>query len=340
MNKSVSLGELAQEIGARLDGDAEIVITGAAPIEAASSGDISFVANKSYARHIETTQASALILDEATERPDGASLHHENPYYAFALALDILYPAEPLVEPGVDETAVVDEDVDIDHSAGVGPLCHVGPGSTIGAGSQLVSSVSLGKGVTIGKDCIIYPGVRILDGCRIGDRVIIHASTVVGSDGFGFAEHKLGIKKVKQIGWVEIEDDVEIGSNCSIDRGALGPTRIGMGTKIDNLVQIAHNVKIGRFSIIVSQVGIAGSTTIGNGVVLAGQVGLVGHINIGDGVKVAAQSGVTKDTEPGKILLGSPARDIILERKIEASLSRLPKLFQRVRALEKLNESD
>jgi UDP-3-O-[3-hydroxymyristoyl] glucosamine N-acyltransferase len=164
--------------------------------------------------------------------------------------------------------------------------------------------------------------------------VIIHAGVVIGSDGFGFAETDTGLKKIKQVGWVEIASDVEIGANTTIDRGAIGPTKIGPGTKIDNLVQIAHNVEIGAHSIIVAQVGISGSTKIGNGVILAGQAGLVGHIEIGDGARVGAQSGIAKSIPPGVVMFGSPARKIMDSKRIEASLTRLPDLFKRVRAIE------
>lgn len=331
----VPLAELAGGIGGRLEGDGRVLISGVAPIDSAAEGDITFVANPGYAKFIETTKASALILDEELPAADKPCIRHQNPYLAFALCLDILYPAARQVEPGVHESSVIDPAAEIESSAGIGPLCHVCNGAQIGADTQLISSVYVGREATIGKNCLIYPGVRIMDGCRIGDNVIVHSSTVIGSDGFGFAEHDKGIKKVKQVGWVEIDDEVEIGSNCSIDRGALGPTRIGRGTKIDNLVQVAHNVQIGAYSILVAQVGVAGSTKIGNGVVLAGQVGVVGHLNIGDGVKVGAQSGVAHSVEAGKIVFGSPARDIGLARRIEAATSRLPELLKRVRQIEK-----
>jgi len=331
----ISLAELAGKIGGRLEGDDRVLIGSVAPIEIATEGEISFVANSSYAKFVESTNASALILDEDTPSAGKPCIRHNNPYLAFALCLDILYPTPRQVEPGIHESSVIAQTARIDSSAGIGPLCHVCDGAAIGENSQLISSIYIGKDVSIGKNCLFYPGVMIMNGCRIGDNVIVHSSTVIGSDGFGFAEHEQGIKKVKQIGWVEIGDEVEIGSNCSIDRGALGPTRIGHGTKIDNLVQVAHNVQIGAFSILVSQVGVAGSTKIGNGVVLAGQVGVVGHLNIGDGVKVAAQSGVSHSIEAGKIVLGSPAREIGLARRIEASASRLPELLKRVKQLEK-----
>lgn len=330
----MSLGEIARQVNAKLEGDSDIEITGAAPIETADTGEITFVANPHYRKYLEGTRAAAVILDETTPCTGPAVVRHQNPYLTFARIIDMLYTDQPLAETGIHPSAVIEDDVTIDSTAAIGPLCHICRGATIGKNSQLASSVYLGPDAAIGEQCLIYPGVRIMRSCRIGDKVIIHSSTVVGSDGFGFAESETGLKKIKQIGWVEIDDDVEIGSNCSIDRGALGPTRIGGGTKIDNLVQIAHNVEIGENSIIVSQVGISGSTKIGSGVILAGQAGLVGHIEIGDGAIVAAQSGIAKSVAPGKTMFGSPARDIVESRKIEAALGRLPQLLKRVRKLE------
>ncbi|RME19486.1 MAG: UDP-3-O-(3-hydroxymyristoyl)glucosamine N-acyltransferase, partial [Candidatus Zixiibacteriota bacterium] len=198
----------------------------------------------------------------------------------------------------------------------------------------------IGRDVTIGENCLLYPGVRIMDGTKIGNNVRIHPGAIIGSDGFGFAESDSGPVKVRQVGWVEIEDDVEIGANTTIDRGALGATRIGQGTKIDNLVQIAHNVRIGKNCIIVSQVGISGSTTLGDRVVLAGQVGLVGHIELGDGVVVAAKSGIHKSVPPGKTMFGYPAREIMQTKRIDAAESRLPELFKRVKRLEQLLQAE
>ncbi len=331
----LTLKELAQQTESILEGDGGIVISGAAPIHTATAGEITFVANKKYLKFLETTKASAVVLDEDTPCPRIAALRNSNPYLTFARMLDILYPETVDVPDGIDKTAVVASDANVSSGAAVGPLCHIRSGAEIGDGSKLVSGVFVGKNVTIGTNCILYPGVSIMDGCRIANNVTIHSSTVIGSDGFGFAESDTGLKKIKQIGWVEIGDDVEIGSNCSIDRGALGPTLIGAGTKIDNLVQIAHNVEIGRHCIIVGQVGIAGSTKLGNGVILAGQVGIVGHIEIGDGVRVGAQSGVARPIPPGKNYFGSPARDISETARIEAALVRLPELLKRVRKIEK-----
>jgi len=333
-NKSFTLAYLAEQVNGKIDGDGSIQINAASPIEKANAGDITFIANPKYLKHLETTKASAIVLDLETPSGGISSIRHNNPYYAFACIIDILYPELPEVKPGIDESSVVADDVTVGDNTAIGPLCHIKSGSSIGDNNRILSSVFVGSNVSIGDNCLIYPGVMIMDDSIIGSNVIIHASTVIGSDGFGFAESDQGLKKIKQIGNVVIEDNVEIGSNCSIDRGALGSTKIGFGTKIDNLVQIAHNVQIGRHCIIVAQVGISGSTRLGNGVILAGQVGVVGHIELGDGVKVGAQSGIAKSIEAGKAMFGSPAREILQSKKIEAALNRLPELLKRVKKLE------
>lgn len=333
-DRPFTLTELAEVIGGSVEGDGQTIINDIAPIESAGPHDLSFVANIKYATYVESTQAGALILDPDTPCPHKPVIRHVNPYLAFARVVALLYPNTPLIEPGINPSSVTSHDSDIDSSARVGAFCHIRESAQVGKNSQLVSSVYVGRNVTIGDDCLLYPGVRILDNCSVGNRVILHAGVVVGSDGFGYAPSDSGVEKISQIGWVEIGNDVEIGANTTIDRGAIGATKIGSGTKIDNLVQIAHNVEIGRHCIIVSQVGISGSTKIGDGVTLAGQVGLVGHIEIGDDSTIAAQSGVTKSLVPGSVMLGSPAKDIKLARRIEVSLKRLPDLLKRVKKLE------
>jgi UDP-3-O-[3-hydroxymyristoyl] glucosamine N-acyltransferase len=331
----LTLAELAVRVGGTVEGDGATVIHSAAPIETAGSDQISFIANDKYLKFIATTKAGALILAPAVSCERVPVLRHSNPYYAFALVVDLLYPDEPLMAPGIAPTAAIHPDARFDSTTRIGPHCHVERGASIGSNCQLMSSVYIGPDVSVGDDCLFYPGVKIMRDCQIGHRVILHSGVVIGSDGFGFAEHAQGLKKIKQVGWVEIGDDVEIGANTTVDRGALGPTRIGRGTKIDNLVQIAHNVEIGEHCIIVSQVGISGSTKIGNGVVLAGQVGLVGHIEIGDGVRVGAQSGVSRSIPSGKTMFGTPAREIMKTKRIDAALEYLPDLLKRVRKLEK-----
>ncbi|UCC45882.1 MAG: UDP-3-O-(3-hydroxymyristoyl)glucosamine N-acyltransferase [Candidatus Zixiibacteriota bacterium] len=330
----MTLAEIAQSIGAEVEGDSSIEITSLAPIDTAKEGQVSFVANRAYEKFISTTSASALVLGPNISCDHIPVLRHKNPYLAVAHLIDLMHPEVRMVEPGCDTTSVIDAEASVDETAGIGPLCHIKKGSRVGRDTQLVSSVYIGEHVTVGDNCILYPGVRIMNGCRAGNNVIVHSGAIIGSDGFGFAQSDAGHKKIKQVGWVEISDEVEIGANTTIDRGAIGPTKIGRGTKIDNLVQIAHNVEIGENCIIVSQVGISGSTKLGNGVMLAGQVGLVGHIELGDGVQVGAQSGVSKSVPPGKKMFGYPARDLVETGRIEASLVRLPELLKRVRAIE------
>ncbi len=334
----IKLKQLAEKIGGKLIGDGEIFIDSAAPIDSAGKGQITFLANPKYEKYLDTTEASAVILKSDSTFDRLSVIKHENPYYAYALTLDILYPEEIALPLGIDPTAIVADSAQIGKDCTIGALTCIGDRTVIGEKSVIYAQTHIANNVHIGKNCRIYPGVRILSHSRIGDNAIIHSGVVIGSDGFGFARHADGIKKVKQIGWVEIGDNVEIGANCTIDRGALGPTRIGNHVKIDNLVQIGHNVEIGDYSIIISQVGISGSTKLGKGVVLAGQVGLVGHIELGDGVQVGAQSGVNHNIPAGKTYFGYPARDKSIAMRIDACISKLPELFKRVSKLEKKQE--
>ena len=331
----IPLKKLAEITEGELIGDGAITIESAAPIESAHTGQITFVANSRYEKYLSTTAASAVVISEKSEFRRLPAIRHSNPYLALAIILDELYPMQKTVSPGVDASAIVAPSAVIGSNSAIGALVHIGNESSVGDNAIIYPQTYLGHKVRVGNNCRIYPGVIILDGTILGNEITIHSGTVIGSDGFGYARHEKGIKKVKQVGWVEIGDESEIGANCTIDRGALGPTRIGRGVKIDNLVQIAHNVQIGDYCIIVSQVGISGSTKLGKGVILAGQVGLTGHIELGDGVQVGAQSGVHKDIPPGKIYFGYPAREIMQTKRIEACVSRLPDLFKRVRELEK-----
>ncbi|MCX6827062.1 MAG: UDP-3-O-(3-hydroxymyristoyl)glucosamine N-acyltransferase [candidate division Zixibacteria bacterium] len=329
----IKLNQLAELVSGRLVGNGEIDIDSAAPIETARKGQITFLANSKYEKFLAATAASAVVLPTDKGYHRLPVIEHENPYFAFALILDALYPT-PISKAVIDSTAIISSSAIIGNDCAIGALSLIGENSTIGDNCIIFPQVYIGNHVTLGKGCKLFPQTVILDHTAIGDNATIHSGTVIGSDGFGYARHKQGIKKVKQIGWVEIGSEVEIGANCTIDRGALGPTQIGKGCKIDNLVQIAHNVELGENCIIVSQVGISGSTKLGSGVILAGQVGLVGHIEIGDGVAVGAQSGVRKNIPSGKTYFGYPAREIMLAKRIEACLSRLPELFKRVRSLE------
>lgn len=333
-----TLAALAQHSGAAVEGDGSLQIDGAAPIDSAQPGDLSFVANSKYEKLIPETKASALVLDTSMPAHGHAALRHDLPYLTFAKIVTLLYPASRPVA-GIDPRAVVDPTALVDASASIGPFVAIGERTMIGAGVVIESNATIGSDVRIGTQTCIHSGVRIADQTVIGTRCRMHPNVVIGADGFGFAESPTGLFKVPQIGHVEIGDDVEIGANSTIDRGALGPTVIGSGSKIDNLVMIAHNVRIGQHCVIVAQTGISGSTKLGNGVILGGQVGVIGHIEIGDGARVGAKSGIHNSVPAGATLFGYPAREIMLTKRIEASLNRLPELFKRVRAIEERDKS-
>ncbi len=325
--------ELAEKIGADVSGDDSVVLTRLSEIEAAGPGDLSFIANKKYERYLDSSDASAVIVGISMSSDRLTLLLHDDPYLAFMKATRLFNPPR-VYPPGIHATAVISESASIDSSAHIGPLVTVEDGVRIGANSVVLANCVIGEGNTLGDDCLLYPNVTLYHECRIGDRVIIHSGTVVGSDGFGYATSEGVHHKIPQVGIVRIENDVEIGANVTIDRATLGETRIGEGSKIDNLVQIAHNVTTGKGCILVAQVGISGSTKLGNYVVAGGQVGLTGHIEIGDGTMIAAQSGVSKNVGPGKTLLGSPAREILKARKTEACVRRLPETLKRLKKLE------
>lgn len=343
---SYSLQALATHLGATIKGDSEIVIHGVRSLGDAEQGHLSFVTNKKYLDDIPNCKASALIVPPALKDLDYTLLICDLPYLAFARAAQ-LFAEPPYLAPGIDPRACVEDGAVVDPGASVGPLAYVGKGSTVGAGSRIYGGAYLGSEVQVGKDCLIYPGVRVLDACRIGNRVIIHSGTVIGADGFGFAQDERGHHyKIPQVGCVQIDDDVEIGANCTIDRATFGKTWIQEGTKIDNLVMVAHNVVVGKHTIIVSQTGISGSTRIGNHVILGGQVGLVGHIVIGDGARVGAKSGVNHSIKPREDVSGIPAvphreflRNAANVRRIDSLKRELKELKARVHQLEeKLSE--
>jgi UDP-3-O-[3-hydroxymyristoyl] glucosamine N-acyltransferase len=245
------------------------------------------------------------------------------------------YSAGQSLEPeGIHPRACVDPAAHLEPNVGVGAAAVIEAGARIGTGTTVGAGAYVGRNVAVGDNCLIHPGVRLLHGVRLGSRVIVHAGTVVGSDGFGFVPTGNGHDKIPQIGDVVIEDDVEIGANCTIDRGTLGSTRIGRGVKIDNLVHIGHNVTIGENSVIVAQVGISGSTRVGRGVMLGGQAGVAGHVEVGDGARVGGQSGVTKSVDAGAVVSGYPAMDHDRARRLQAHLRRLPDLSEQVRKLE------
>ena len=327
------LGVLAERIGCRLEGDGGIEITGVRAVDEAGPADLTFVTDAKHLARLSDSRAGAAILPESAPAGDRPALRVSNPHLALARALAVFYPGGR-VAPGVHATAVVAAGARVDPGASIGPLCVVGSGADIGAGTRLDAQVFVGADVRIGRDCRIFPQVALREGTRLGDRVTVHAGAVIGADGFGYARDGARYIKIPQVGRVVVEDDVEIGANATIDRATLGTTRIGRGTKIDNLVQIAHNVQVGEDTVIVAQVGISGSSQIGSRVTLAGQVGVVDHVRIGDNAIVGAQSGVTKDVPPGALVLGSPAVPHLEFKRQLAAIARLPQHGKALRALE------
>jgi UDP-3-O-[3-hydroxymyristoyl] glucosamine N-acyltransferase len=308
------LAELAARVGGEVIGDGELKLEGVAALEDATPVHISFLSNRKYRRAFESSRAGAVVVEPDEDVPAGrTALRVRNAYLAFAKITTLFHPPREAL-PEVAPAAVIHPSARVHASAQVMPLASVGPGAEIGPRTILHPGVQIGEGARIGADCLLYANVVVREQCVLGDRVILQPGAIIGSDGFGFAfdpegeGHGPRHYKLPQVGMVVVEDDVEIGACTCVDRAALGVTRIGRGTKIDNLVQIAHNVVVGPLSILVSQVGISGSTKLGMGVVAGGQVGIVGHVTIGDGAKIGAQAGVSNDVEPGAILIGSPAR--------------------------------
>ncbi len=332
----LSLEEIAGRIGGKLKGKGDILIEGVAGLQEAQSGQLSFLSNPKYRQFLGSTKASAVILpDKFEDNLKIPVILHPNPYFAFACTVKLFHPEKPAYASGVHPTAILGEDVKLGENVYIGPYCVIEDKVVIENDCTILAGCFVGQNSQLGTEVYLYPKVTIYRDCRIGNKVIIHSGTVIGSDGFGFVFEKGKHNKIPQIGNVVIEDEVEIGANCTIDRAALGSTRIGRGTKLDNLVHIGHSVEIGENSLLIAQVGIGGSTKLGKYVTLAGQAGLVGHINIGDKVTVGAQGGVTKSIPADTTVSGYPAREHSQAKKIEACLHRLPDYIERIKKLEK-----
>jgi UDP-3-O-[3-hydroxymyristoyl] glucosamine N-acyltransferase len=335
---SKSLREIADWIKGELRGDPSIRIRGIAGIENAQAGDLTFLAHPKYVGFLKTTLASAVIVgpDTKIEEIKIPSIIHPHPYYALAKTLELFYTVEKPYPEQVHPTAVLAEGVRLERGVHIGANVVLDKGVWVKPDTVILAGCFVGADTVIGENSFIYPNVTIRENVEVGNRVIVHSGTVIGADGFGYVKYEGIHHKIPQVGKVRIEDNVEIGANVTIDRATLGFTRIGRGTKIDNLVQIGHNVEIGENCIIVAQVGIGGSAKIGNDTVIAGQAGLTGHIKIGNRVTIGAQSGVTKSIPDDATVFGYPAREIHKMKRIEAHLSHLDSYIRRLRELEEL----
>jgi UDP-3-O-[3-hydroxymyristoyl] glucosamine N-acyltransferase len=331
----ITLGEIAERIGGELVGDSSVEISGVSGIREAEEGDVTFLANPRYEAYLRDTRASAVIMCKNSLKPDRPVIYDENPYLAFLKVVRIFFPGRGDFPRGIHPKAVIGKDVQMGEDVAIGAYAVISDGAEIGDRVTILPGCYIGDRTKIGADTLIYPNVSIREDVFVGRHVIIHCGAVIGSDGFGFAKDGEQYQKIPQVGNVLIEDNVEIGANVCIDRSTTGTTHISRGTKIDNLVQIAHNVVVGENSIIVAQVGISGSTELGKNVTLAGQSGVVGHIKIGDNAVVGAQAGVTKSIPPNTCVSGYPARPHAQSTRINATVQRLPELLVTVRKLER-----
>jgi UDP-3-O-[3-hydroxymyristoyl] glucosamine N-acyltransferase len=340
----ITLREIARLLGGTIigsDDSDDIIIENIRPIEEAGQGDITFFANKKYLKQLKTSAASAILAAPQTEAKGKNLLLVSDPYAAFGKLLTLFYPLEH-TQKGISREAYIEKDAQVSEEATVFPHAYISRGAKIEKGAVIYPGVFIGADASIGENSILYANVTVYSRSLIGKRVILHSGVVVGSDGFGFAAPGTGNNKIPQVGFVQIDDDVEIGANSTIDRATLGRTWIQRNVKIDNLVQVAHNVVIGENSALAAQVGISGSTKLGKGVIIGGQVGIVGHINIGDNVMIAAKSGIHKEIAPGQIVSGYPQLPHREWLKVEACRTKLPEMKRTLeelkRKIERLQE--
>ncbi len=340
----MKLSEVVKFVNGETAGNTDIEITRLAKIEDAESGDITFVSNPKYASHLASTSASAVLISKSASFKELSSLSEnirlikvDDPYLSFLKLVEVFYPAPASIQKGVHSSAHVAKSAEINNEAAIGAKVVIGERCKVGRNASLHPGVVLYDDVQIGDDCLLYANVTVREQCKIGARAIIHSGTVIGSDGFGFAPKQDGsYDKIPQRGTVVIEDDVEIGANCAIDRATIGETRIKRGVKLDNLVHIAHNVVIGENTVIAGQTGISGSTKIGVNCVVAGQVGFTGHIQVADRTTVGAQSGVSKSIpKSGTTVFGYPAKEHLQALRMEGALRQLPELLVEIRELKK-----
>lgn len=338
---AVKLSRVAEEIGAELSGDPDLIITGLAGIEDASTGELSFIAGKKQRALLERTGASALIVYPGLKNDNFSLLTVDDPQLGFARAMRFFYDPYPPVNARIDKTAAVAGDVEISPDCYIGPNVVISSGARIGKGVEIHAGSFIGENTVIGDGCRIYQNVTVCRDVTIGKKVAIYPNAVIGSDGFGYVKEAGRHIKIPQVGTVIIEDFAEIGAGTTIDRATLGATVIREGAIIDNLVQVAHNCVVGKGAILCAQVGLAGSTTIGDNAVLAGQVGVAGHLRIGNGAVLEAKSGVASDVPDGSVQFGIPSREVYLAHKIEAILNKLPDYIRRIKRLEtQIGEKD
>ncbi len=335
------LQEIADKLRGRIVGDGDLVISNIASIQEAGPGEITFLTHDSFAKRLNDCRASAVIVGrELAAQTQGVQefvrniIIVDNPALAYAEVAE-MFDTPKHKEPGVSRLACVSEDAQVSPEAAIMPFVYVGRGSIIERGVTVYPFTYIGENVRVGEETLLYSNVSLYNGVTVGKRVIIHAGSVLGSDGFGYAWDGAKHRKIPQLGSLVVEDDVEVGANTTIDRGSLGKTVIGRGVKIDNLVQIAHNVSIGENSIIVAQVGIAGSSTLGKNVILAGQVGVRDHVNIGDNAKAGGGTGITKDVAANSNIMGTPHMPYREWLRLQSYIKRLPDLFRRTEAVEK-----
>ena len=330
---TTTLRDLAELVGGQLCGDGSLVIHAARPLSEADPGSITFVDDEKHAQQLAACRASAVVAPTGLSTEGWNVVRVADPVAAFAAIVRHLHGRTEPQQHGVDPHAFIHPTARIGEGCSVYPFAYIGEGSTVGARCRIYSGVVLGRFCRIGDDVILYPNAVLYDGTELGDRVVIHANAVLGADGFGYRLHEGRHVKVPQLGHVEIGSDVEIGACTTVDRGTFQATRIGDGTKIDNLVMVAHNCQIGRHNLFVSQMGIAGSSSTGDYVVVAGQAGIVDHVRIGERAMIGAQAGVTKEVPAGQRMLGSPATPERDQKRILMTLEKLPEIRRDVRQL-------
>ena len=329
-----TLQEIATRVGGALEGNGALVIRGLCGLQDAGPEELSFLADERYRSLLPGSRAGALLVGESFADSDRPVIRVEEPERAMDQLVEWFRPETQTASGAVDPRAVLSDSVSLGASVTVMAGAFLGRGARLGDRTVIHPGVYVGADAELGEDCVVHPNVVVGERVILGNRVHVHAGSVIGSDGFGYRPGPQGLEKLEQIGSVRIEDDVEIGACVTIDRARFGWTVVGRGTKIDNLVQVAHNVRVGQHTVIAAQTGISGSTTIGSGCMLGGQVGTVGHVNIGDGSIVAARSGISKNVAAGSTVYGYVARNHLEKKREDAALRRLPKLLQRVRDLE------